>query len=68
MKKHLNMKCPLLVSMTIWLALIVLAAPAFADNAVKLRILLITTGDVQKIWDWPISSLSLTKWACHTMC
>jgi hypothetical protein len=29
-----------------WLALIAVAAPAFADNAVKLRVLLITTGDV----------------------
>jgi hypothetical protein len=29
-----------------WLALIVGAPPAFADNAVKLRILLITTGDI----------------------
>ena len=46
MKKHLNMKCPLLVSMTIWLALIVPAAPALADNAVKLRILVISTGDI----------------------
>ena len=36
------MKCSLLVSVTIWLASIVVAAPAFADNAVKLRILVIT--------------------------
>jgi ethanolamine utilization protein EutP (predicted NTPase) len=46
MKKYLNMKYPLLVSMTIWLALIVLAPPALADNAVKLKILVISTGDI----------------------
>ena len=44
----LNMKCPLLVSMTIWLVLFVLAAPALADNAVKLRILVISTGDISE--------------------
>ena len=36
----------LLASAAMWLALIAVAAPAFADNAVKLRVLLITTGDV----------------------
>src|SRR5690242_20304001 len=29
-----------------WLTFIAMAVPAFADNAVKLRVLLITTGDV----------------------
>ncbi len=46
MKKNSSTKCSLLVSVIIWLASIVVAAPAFADNAVKLRVLLITTGDV----------------------
>ena len=46
MKKNSSRKCSLLVSVIIWLASIVVAAPAFADNAVKLRVLLITTGDV----------------------
>ncbi|SEL66987.1 hypothetical protein SAMN05216387_1301, partial [Nitrosovibrio tenuis] len=45
-KKNPSMKCSLLVSVTIWLASIVGAAPAFADNAVKLRVLLITTGEI----------------------
>jgi hypothetical protein len=36
----------LLASVATWLALIAMAVPAFADNAVKLRVLLITTGDV----------------------
>ena len=49
MKKNLGMKYPLslFVSMTIWVALILaLAPPALADNAVKLRILVISTGDI----------------------
>ncbi|MBA4142091.1 MAG: hypothetical protein H0X43_03595 [Nitrosospira sp.] len=49
MKKNLNMKRPLLASVTLWfswLALMIGPAPAFADNAVKLRILVIATGDV----------------------
>ena len=46
MKKNSSTKRSLLVSMTICLASIGVAAPAFADNAVKLRVLLITTGDV----------------------
>jgi hypothetical protein len=45
MKENLSIKRSLLASVIMWLALIV-APPAFADNAVKLRILLITTGDV----------------------
>ncbi len=32
--------------MTLWLVLAVVTAPAFADNVVKLRILVITTGDM----------------------
>jgi hypothetical protein len=46
MKENLSRKCSLLAAMTIWLALVVAAAPAFADNAVKLGILVITTGDI----------------------
>src|SRR5687768_5431803 len=46
MKENLSLKRLLLVSVVMWLALIVGAPPAFADNAVKLRILLITTGDI----------------------
>lgn len=46
MKKNLSMKCSLLAAMTTWLALAVVAAPAFADNVVKLGILVITTGDI----------------------
>jgi hypothetical protein len=44
-KKNLGIKRSLLVSVTVWLALITGAPPALADNAVKLRILLLTTGD-----------------------
>ncbi|SCX88000.1 hypothetical protein [Nitrosospira sp. Nsp13] len=41
------MRRSLLALMTIWLAFIAVASsPAFADNAVKLRILVITTGEV----------------------
>src|SRR6476661_2633136 len=36
----------LLASVATCVALIAMAVPAFADNAVKLRVLLITTGDV----------------------
>ena len=46
MKKKFNMKCSLLASMTIWLAFAVMTTPAFADNVVKLRILVIATGDM----------------------
>ena len=49
MKKNLGMKylLSLFVSMTIWVALVLaLAPPALADNAVKLRILVISTGDI----------------------
>jgi hypothetical protein len=45
-KKNLGIKRSLLVSVAVWLALIVGAPPALADNAVKLRILLLTTGDI----------------------
>lgn len=38
----------LFASMTIWLAFIAVASPAFADNAVKLKILVITTGEVSE--------------------
>src|SRR6187455_3248932 len=40
------MRRSLLAAMAIWLAFIAVASPAFADNAVKLRILVITTGEV----------------------
>jgi hypothetical protein len=40
------MKFSLLASMTLWLVLAVVTAPVFADNVVKLRILIITTGDM----------------------
>jgi hypothetical protein len=46
MKKYLNTKYPLLVSLAMWGALIVLAPPALADNAVKLKVLVISTGDM----------------------
>ncbi|HET7061524.1 MAG TPA: hypothetical protein VFI43_05030 [Nitrosospira sp.] len=36
----------LLVPVTMWLALMTAATPTFADNAVKLKVLIITTGDV----------------------
>lgn len=45
MKRILSIKCFRLAAAAIWLALIAAAAPAFADNAVKLRILVITTGE-----------------------
>jgi len=44
MKKIFNIKYGLLASVSIWLALI-MATPVFADNAVKLRVLVISTGD-----------------------
>jgi hypothetical protein len=44
-KKNLGIKRSLLVPVTMWLALIIGAPPALADNAVKLRILLLTIGD-----------------------
>lgn len=46
MKRSLGIKRLLLVSAAIWLALAAVAPPAFSDNAVKLRILVITTGGV----------------------
>ena len=44
MKKISNIKYGLFASVIIWQALMV-ATPTFADNAVKLRVLVITTGD-----------------------
>lgn len=46
MKKNFHITRTLLASMTIWLALTVVVMPAFADNAVRLKILIIATGDV----------------------
>ena len=46
MKRKLRMTRVLLALVAIWLALTAVASPVFADNAVKLRILVITTGDV----------------------
>src|SRR6478736_9591740 len=44
-KKNSHLKFSLLLSAVIWLAATV-TTPAFADNAVKLKILLLTTGEV----------------------
>ena len=44
-KKNSHLKFSLLLSAVMWLAATV-STPAFADNAVKLKILLITTGEV----------------------
>ena len=44
-KKNSHLKFSLLLSAVIWLAATV-TTPAFADNAVKLKILVLTTGDV----------------------
>ncbi len=44
MKKKLRIISSLLVSMTMWLAIIVVP-PALADNAVNLKVLVISTGD-----------------------
>ena len=44
-KKNSQLKFSLLLSAVMWLAATV-TTPAFADNAVKLKILLITTGEV----------------------
>ena len=44
MKKNWRITGGLLVTVAMWLAFIV-ALPAFADNAVKLRVLVISTGD-----------------------
>jgi hypothetical protein len=44
-KKNSHLKLPLLLSAVMWLAAAV-STPAFADNAVKLKILVITTGEV----------------------
>lgn len=46
MRRNLNRECLLLALMAVWLALIALPTSVFADNAVKLRVLVITTGDV----------------------
>ena len=43
--KNLHLKFSLLLSAVMWLAATV-TTPAFADNAVKLKILLLTTGEV----------------------
>ncbi|HEX8873452.1 MAG TPA: hypothetical protein VF780_02410, partial [Nitrosospira sp.] len=45
MKMSPGMSRPLLTFLTTWLALMAVASPAFADNAVKLKVLVITTGD-----------------------
>ena len=45
MKKNLNIKSSLIVLVTIWLTFAVVP-PAVADNAVKLRLLVIATGAV----------------------
>ncbi|SDW03894.1 hypothetical protein [Nitrosomonas communis] len=44
MKKNWRLTGGLLVTVTMWLALMI-APPAFADNAVKLKVLVISTGD-----------------------
>ena len=44
-KKNSHLKFSLLLSAVMWLAATV-TTPAFADNAVKLKILVITTGEV----------------------
>ena len=44
--KNSRIKFSLLFSAVMWLAATAVPTPAFADNAVKLKILLITTGDV----------------------
>ena len=44
-KKNSHLKFSLLLSAVMWLAATV-STPAFADNAVKLKILLLTTGEV----------------------
>src|SRR3954452_21925739 len=45
MKQNLGTKGLRLALMATWLASTVVAVPAFADNAVKLKVLLVTTGD-----------------------
>ena len=67
MKKNSHLKFSLLLSAVMWLAATV-TTPAFADNAVKLKILLLTTGEVTEDMDMPISNPCSMKWACHTMC
>jgi hypothetical protein len=44
-KTNTSTKWSLLVPVATWLASMVVAVPAFADNAVKLKVLLVTTGD-----------------------
>ncbi|SFN14067.1 hypothetical protein [Nitrosomonas communis] len=44
MKKNYGEGINLLISVTMWLA-IIMAPPAFADNAVNLRVLVISTGE-----------------------
>ncbi|MEO8992738.1 MAG: hypothetical protein ABI284_08765, partial [Nitrosospira sp.] len=46
MKQSLSIKRLLLLSTAMWLALAAVASPAFSENAVKLRILVITTGEI----------------------
>jgi hypothetical protein len=46
MGKGLSIKGSRFVSLVMWLVLTAVAPPAIADNAVKLRILVITTGEV----------------------
>ena len=43
--KNLRIKFSLLFSVVMWLSATV-TTPAFADNAVKLKVLVITTGEV----------------------
>src|SRR4051794_7843971 len=46
MKRNPNIKYSLFFPAAMWATSMIVTVPAFADNAVKLRILLITTGDV----------------------
>lgn len=46
MRKHFSIGDTLFMSLVMWLALVAVGQPALADNAVKLRILVITTGEV----------------------
>ena len=65
--KNLRMKFSLLFSAVMWIAATAVPTPAFADNAVKLKILVITTGEVTKMLAMPTSNPCSMKWACHTM-
>ena len=46
MGKHSSIRDTQFISLVMWLALVTVAPPALADNAVKLRILVITTSEV----------------------